>query len=188
MSTIRLSLCSLGYPQVAPNCLIVLQALTAAGFHVILRDVYYRDRNSIVNYFENLGISITFDPVKNPDIDVLRNTFKVYNITYSFTSWKDIDQVCLKKNIYSRKSRYSFIPSYKPNTYFVVLNYGERTQVVDSSAIVLPTAKQRAVSLISSGKSTTVTIVDANTLRIVGVVNNNGYDEFEEVIYFNNEL
>lgn len=188
MSTIRLSLCAMGYPQVAPNCLVVLQSLMAEGYNVVLRDVYYRDRNSIVDYFERLGVAVTFDAVRSPDIDVLRDSFKVHNTKHPFDSWKDIDQVCLKENIYSRKSRYSFVPSYKPNTYFIVLNYGEKTQVVDSSSIALSTAKQRASGLVSSGKSSTVTIVDANTLRIAGIVDKDGYEEFEELVYFNNEL
>lgn len=188
MSTIRLSLCSLGYPHIAPNCLVVLQSLMAVGFNLVLRDVYYRDRDSILDYFEKLGLSVIFDTVKHPDIDVLRDSFKINNTKYPFTSWKDVDQACLKENIYSRKSRYSFVPSYKPNTYFIVLNYGEKTQVVDSSAIALSTAKQRSIGLVSSGKSSVVTIVDANTLRIAGIVDKNGYEEFEELIYFNNEL
>ena len=188
MSSIRLSLCAIGYPNVAPNCLVVLQSLRTAGFDILLRDVYYRDKDAIEDYFDQLGIPVKFDHVKEPEIDVLRNKIKILNKSYIFCSWQDIDELCLKAEIYSRNSRYSFIPSYKPDTYFMVLNYGEKTQIVDSNAHPLSTIKSRATTLVNSGKSSSVTIVDANTLQIMGVTDKNGFEEFEDIVYFNNEL
>ena len=188
MSSIRLSLCAMNYPHVAPNCLVVLQALRSVGFDITLKDMFYHNREDIKEYFEDLGLSVSFDPIKKPEICILKNSIILHSKKYFFSDWRDIDQLCLEQKIYSRNSRYSFVPSYKPDTYFLVLNYGEKTQIVDSTVDSLLNIKHQAKKLIDEGKSQCITIVDANTLQILGSFDKNGFEEFDDIIYFNNEL
>ena len=80
------------------------------------------------------------------------------------------------------------ITSYIPNTYFVVYNYGEKDQRIDSKPGILGVVKQKATRCINEGKAQTATVVDANTLRIAGVSDSTGYEEFTDLVYFNSEL
>jgi hypothetical protein len=188
MAIARITLHALGFPNVSPNCLIVLQKLCAEGFKIILKDVHYKDRDAIVDYFDRLNIPFSFSTSRDPEIDILNKRFRIYSKYYPWgqNRWDDIDKTMMKEEVYSRSD--GFIPSYVPNTYFVVYNYGEKDQHIDSKPGVLGVVKQKATRCINEGKAQTATVVDANTLRIAGVSDSTGYEEFTDLVYFNSEL
>ena len=192
MATVRVTMYSLGYPRVRPNCLLVLQSLCANGYKVVMKDSNYKDREAILNYFDRINIPVEFVKINNPDIDILNTTFRIGNHYHRWDkpyNWSEIDKYCLNHGVYSREAGFSFVPvDYLPDTFFVVKDYGESTQEVDSMPISYVGAKQKSTRLCNSGKANTVTIVDANSFRVAGVSTKDGYTELEELVYFNNEL
>ena len=189
MATVRVTLNSVGYPSVGNNCLVVLQKLCAEGYEIVLRDSYYKDKDSIVDFFDRICLPFKFSSIKDPDIDILGDYFRIKDASRAWVGrdWSDIDKALISSGVYTRSSE-SYVPSYKPDTYFLVYNYGYRDQLVDSRPFALAVSRQKATRSINDGKARTATIVDANTLRIVGVSDSTGFEEFRELVYFNNEL
>lgn len=190
MATVRVSLHALGFPRVSSNCLLVLQKLNAEGFNIIIKDVYYKDRDAIISYFDRLNIPFTFSKMNEPEIDILNRRFRILRNYYYWKnqdSWEEIDRALQEREIYAR-SDVEYIPNYSPDSFFVVYNYGDRDQKVDSKPGTLGVIKQKASRSVNEGKVRTATVVDSNSLRIAGVSDSDGYEEFTELLYFNTAI
>lgn len=189
MPFVRVTLHAVGYPKVSPNCLLVLQKLCAIGFSVVMKDVFYHNREAIIDYFDSLGIPVTFSTVYQPEIDIRVDRYKIFGRPYHWynnKNWEEVDKSLMEAEVYSRED--GFKPCYLPNTYFVVYNYGDKDQNIDSKQSSMNAVKQKATRSVHEGKARSATIIDANTLRIVGVFENNQYEEFTDLVYFNSEL
>lgn len=193
MATIRVTLAMMGYPNVADNCLIVLQSLCyKAGYDLVLRNqTNYKNKQEIEDYFNNLHLPFAFESVHNPEIDVTPSYTLVLGTLVEADNaniWKCIDKYCLSKGIYNR-NKDVYKPSYKTNTYFLISDYGESSQKVDSKPLCFSVAKTKAFNLINSKVAKYVYIVNSTTLRIMGSCSKGSlYEEFTEPIYYNTEL
>ena len=172
MATVRVVLKALGYPNIAPNSVLVLQSLADVGFKIILKNMTYSNKAVIEDYFEKLNLSVSFEHVKNPDIDILDNKATIGKDEIKNSSvdkiWEEIDKLCLTKQIYERNPIDSYIPSYKPNTYFLVLDYGLPTQLVDSKPVMLCAAHQKGSRIMNARSAIkTIDVVDSLTLKVM---------------------
>lgn len=172
MPAIRLTLKSVSYPDIAPNSVLVLQSLSDVGFEIILKNMKYRDREEIAEYFNKHNLSVSFRQITKPDIDVvdyqaLVGTEKISNVTPE-TIWEEIDKLCLSRQIYERNAISSYMPTYKKGYFFLVLDYGLSSQLVDSIPVTYKGAHQKGSRIMGVRPNIkTMDLVDSTTLKIV---------------------
>ena len=190
MATVRVTLKSLGYPNIAPNMPIVLQSLVNAGYDVILRDIPYGDKNSIIDYFDKLGIPIRFASVPQPSIEIIDNKalFQIGEVKGTQdTFWRLLDKKCLALKLYRRVKAFGFTPSYKENTYFLVVDYGLPTQAIHSYPISSSSIRKKCENLIELNSETqTIDIVNSTSFLIEWTFNKErmALEPLDEPSYF----
>lgn len=186
MAVARITLSSVGYPNTAPNSVMVLQSLMEAGFDIILRDAYYKDRQVIIDYFTDRNISVSFRNVGTVDIDVLATTATVGEDVVDGASssiWEAVDKICLGRQIYERNPLDEYIPSYEDGTYFIVLDYGLPSQLVDSVPISLKGTHTKGGKIAKNKPSIqSIDVVNSTTWEIVEQYNKDT-TAFEPVEY-----
>lgn len=171
MAIVRINLGALGYPNVAPNSLLVLQSLSAEGHKLVLRNVYYRNKQQIIDYFHDRNLKIAFLHTNRPDIDIKKNQALIYGEVVegeAGTLWENIDLYCLEKGLYQREENHaSYIPYYKEG-FFVVVDYGLSTQMIDSKPISLKAAHTKGSKLFKANPAIqTIDLVNAETFEVV---------------------
>lgn len=192
MATVRVVLKALGYPNVAPNSVLVLQSLQEVGFKIVLKNMTYSDKEAIEDYFLQHNLNVSFEHVKNPDIDILDNKAVIGGNEIKNSSvdkiWEEIDKLCISRQIYERNPIDSYIPSYKPDSYFLVLDYGLPTQLVDSKPVMLKAAHQKGSRIMNARRTiNTIDVVDSTTLKIVDHWNKRlkKFEASTEEVFFN---
>lgn len=171
MATVRVNLMSLDYPDVAPNSILVLQSLRAAGYKLIMRNVYYKNKERVIDYFEDRNLKISFIHVRNPEIDIVAGRAVINGDVIrgdNNSLWERVDQYCLEHHIYEREQTPDvFIPSYKEG-FFVVTDYGLNTQAIDSKPISLKACHTKGAKMFKANPSiNTIDLVNATTLEVV---------------------
>lgn len=191
MPNVRISLSSVGYPKdQVPNSVLVLQTLHHAGYTIsLLNGKRYKDKRDILDWFYDRGIHVHFLNVSKPDIEVNNTFMRIKGEKYDFDpskGWSILDRKLLEKNIYFNTTR-NYEPSYKEDTYFMVVNYGEKDQVIYSKPRSLKSCKSTCKILNFKKEVNTIHIINASTLEMVECYNI-GTGEFEKLdsdIYFN---
>jgi hypothetical protein len=170
MATVRINLKSVCYPDVSPNCLTVLQSLSHVGFKVVLRNVYYKNKDKIVEYFDDRNIKISFASISKPDIDIVEDEAYIGDeIIHADNSilWESVDKYCLEKQIYERKAKEDYIPSYKDG-FFLVCDYCLDSQFIDSKPISLKAGHTKGSKLYKAKPNIkTIDLVNSTTLEVV---------------------
>ena len=171
MATVRITTRSVGYPNIAPNSILVLQSLYNAGYKIVLRNTFYKDKPSIIEYFQDHNIHISFMNVHNPDIEISKDSAYVGSTKIQSNKkdlWEDIDQYCVSNKIYDRNYISDYIPSYKNNTFFLVVDYGLSSQLFDSKPMTMSVAHKKGMSIAKELPSIkSIDVVNSTTLQVV---------------------
>lgn len=171
MPNVRVSLSSVGFKKTPiPNSILVLQSLYKEGFTIsLLNGKRYSKKMDILEWFADRNIRIHFLDVQKPEIEVNNTFVKVLDEKKSFdlvSGWEQLDKQLLEKGIYERKDN-DYHPSYTENTYFMVMNYGEKDQFIDSNPKSFKRCQRACKSLNTLKDVRTIHIVDCNTLAMV---------------------
>lgn len=172
MATVRITLKAVGYPKIAPNSTLVLQSLEDVGFNIVLKDMKYKYKEKIIDYFHDHNLHISFKSIKDPDIDITDSLAiigmdEIRDCTVD-DLWERVDHLCLTNQVYERNPIDSFIPSYEPDSYFLVLDYGLSSQLIDSKPISIKGAHTKGARIMNARPSiNTIDVVEAATFKVV---------------------
>ena len=132
---------------------------------------FYKDKPSIIEYFQDHNIHISFMNVHNPDIEISKDSAYVGSTKIQSNKkdlWEDIDQYCVSNKIYDRNYISDYIPSYKNNTFFLVVDYGLSSQLFDSKPMTMSVAHKKGMSIAKELPSIkSIDVVNSTTLQVV---------------------
>ena len=190
MPNVRVSLSSIGYnSNPIPNSLLVLQSLYREGFTIsLLNGKRYRDKKEILEWFYDRGIRVNFIDVSKPDIEVNNTFVRVLGEKSDFElvdGWENLDKLLISKGVYERDEE-SYSPSYKKDSYFLVMNYGDADQFIDSKPRSLDRIHRFCKTINSHKEVRTIHIVNSTTFEAVEVFNfsTGKFEALEPDVYF----
>ena len=190
MPNVRVSLSSIGYnSNPIPNSLLVLQSLYKEGFTIsLLNGKRYRDKKEILEWFYDRGIRVNFIDVSRPDIEVNNTFVRVLGEKSDFElvdGWENLDKLLISKGVYERDEE-SYSPSYKKDSYFLVMNYGDADQFIDSKPRSLDRIHRFCKTINSHKEVRTIHIVNSTTFEAVEVFNfsTGKFEALEPDVYF----
>ena len=190
MPNVRVSLSSIGYnSNPIPNSLLVLQSLYKEGFTIsLLNGKRYRDKKEILEWFYDRGIRVNFIDVSKPDIEVNNTFVRVLGEKSDFElvdGWENLDKLLISKGVYERDEE-SYSPSYKKDSYFLVMNYGDADQFIDSKPRSLDRTHRFCKTINSHKEVRTIHIVNSTTFEAVEVFNfsTGKFEVLEPDVYF----
>lgn len=190
MPNVRVSLSSIGYNNnPIPNSLLVLQSLYKEGFTIsLLNGKRYRDKKEILEWFYDRGIRVNFIDVSKPDIEVNNTFVRVLGEKSDFElvdGWENLDKLLISKGVYERDEE-SYTPSYKKDSYFLVMNYGDADQFIDSKPRSLDRIRRFCKTINSHKEVRTIHIVNSTTFEAVEVFNfsTGKFEALEPDVYF----
>lgn len=179
MPNVRVSLSSIGYhsnlipgyqSNPIPNSLFVLQSLYKEGFTIsLLNGKRYKDKYEISEWFYDRGLHVKFIDVSKPDIEVNNTFVRVLGEKSDFdlvNGWENLDKLLVNKGVYERDNN-SYIPSYKKDSYFLVMNYGDKDQFIDSKPRSLDRSHRFCKTINSHKEVRTIHIINSTTLEAV---------------------
>lgn len=171
MPNVRVSLASVGYKKrPVSNSLLVLQSLYKEGYTVsLLNGKRYSKKEDILEWFLDRHIRIHFIDVQKPDIEVNNTFVKVFGDKQKFdldNGWEQLDKHLLNLGVYSR-NKDTYIPSYKEDAYFLVMNYGDKDQFIDSNPKSFLRCQRACKSLNTTQDVRNIHIVKCTTLEMV---------------------
>lgn len=188
---VRVSLSSVGYPnEKIPNSILVLQTLNHLGYTIsLLNGKRYKDKKEILEWFYDRGVHVHFLNVSKPDIEVNNTFLRVKGEKYNFDisdGWAKLDKLLVEKGVYSNDIR-NYTPSYKEDVYFMVVNYGEKDQVIYPKIRSLKSCKSTCNILNFKKEVNTIHIINASTLEMEECYNvsTGEFEKLDSDIYFN---
>ena len=99
-----------------------------------------------------------------------------------------MDRLCIINQVYERQPLYNFIPTYELDSYFLVYDYGMKSQLVDSKPISIKGAHTKGSRVMNSKPALkTIDVVDSSTFQIVEHfdLDKNKFIPATEEVYFN---
>lgn len=192
MKKARVTLRSVNFPKIAPYSVMVLQSFQKEGYKIILKDVRYKDRNKIINYFKQHHIDIEFASARDPEIEI-NDYYAFVNGTYIKycnvnNVWSKIDQFCIENKIYERDPKKDFSPTYDKDSNFLVIDSNLPSQEVDSNPVSINWAHRKVSKIVNRNPSIkSVDVVDSVTFQVVEHFNKEtGYfEQVEDNQFFN---